>query len=381
MPPSKSYANRALVLGALAERPFTISNLPLASDVTNLLACLEVIGLEMERRDGGVRFVNSFPACEKKKNVRLNVGEGGTTARFLATMLLLGKSSYELILGERLKERPWEEFIDIVNKLGGRCQLDGDSLIVQGPVRFPEKIEIDCQRTTQFASAFQLLSITKPMRVIPLNLHASQSYWAMTERMLEEFRKNENYTIPLDWSSASYPLAFGALNQKIFFPGLRPDPFQADSKFFELLTRFDCLSLDQGGIKVRPINKDLSIDLDVSDCLDLVPTLGYFLSHIKGQHILRGIENLVYKESNRLKEVANLVRSFQRQAESDEHTFTIWGRRERIDGPKSLAFPDDHRLVMSGTLFLLHHGGGDVMPSEAIKKSYPTFFEIISSEI
>jgi 5-enolpyruvylshikimate-3-phosphate synthase len=43
-----------------------------------------------------------------------------------------------------------------------------------------------------------------------------------------------------------------------------------------------------------------------------------------------------------------------------------------------LDLPDDHRMVMTGTLFLLYHNGGTIRPAEAVNKSYPSFFEIIS---
>lgn len=381
VPPSKSYANRALIVASLKRQAFTIKNVPQASDVAHLVKCLEAIGLDIERSDDSIRVMNSFPECEKEANIRLFVGEGGTTARFLAVMLLLGRSRYELILGDRLKDRPWQEFLHVARDLGGKCELKGNSLIIQGPVVFPEILEIDCRRTTQFASAFQLLCICRSIRVTPLYLHSSQSYWSMTEKMLEECHRNDKYTVPLDWSSASYPLAFGALNHEIFFPALKPDLYQADSKLFDLLMKFDCLIQTEQGIKVRPTSDDRAIILDVSDCLDLVPTLGYFLAHIEGKHVLSGIENLIYKESNRLHEVMGLVRNFQRDVDHDQHQLTIWGKRERIKSRKTLSFPDDHRLVMAGTLFLLHHGGGEVSPATAVDKSYPGFFNLISSKI
>jgi 5-enolpyruvylshikimate-3-phosphate synthase len=37
-------------------------------------------------------------------------------------------------------------------------------------------------------------------------------------------------------------------------------------------------------------------------------------------------------------------------------------------------------MVMTGTLFLLHHGGGTISPSEAVCKSYPDFFNLIFPE-
>lgn len=376
VPSSKSYANRALILCALLEKAPELKNLPEASDVTILLDCLEQIGLKLERQDHAVRFKNSFPACESEGKI-IAVGEGGTTARFLAALLLLGTKPYELILGQRLKDRPWQEFIDLATELGGKVSLVKDRLFIQGPITLPERLEIDCTKTTQFASAFQLISCRTKSQVIPLNMSSSQSYWAMTEKLVNEMSGVESYSVPLDWSSASYPLAFGALNQVIEFPGLFPDELQADSKFYQILKDYDAVTLTERGLQVRPLSKFHPMKFDVSDALDLVPTLGYFLAHIEGTHELTGIQNLVHKESDRLGEVIKLLKHFNREASTDGHSLFIKGQTGRIHEARNLVLPDDHRMVMVGTLFLLHHGGGTITPAEAVAKSYPAFFQLI----
>lgn len=378
VPSSKSYANRGLILASLIQPSPKLKDLPAATDVTVLLDCLSKIGLNIQSSCGEVQFLNSFPECEAAKPQPIHVGEGGTTARFLAGMLLLGRSKYSLILGERLKERPWQEFIDFVQKYGAKASLQGNTLTLQGPISLPEEIEVDCSKTTQFATAFQLLSIVTKSFVRPVNLHSSQSYWVMTEKLVREFSGFTTYAIPKDWSSASYPMAFAALNHKIEFPGLFPDQFQADSKFFELLKEFGCVETDEKKIVVKPIQKHHAVKMNVSDCLDLVPTLVYFLSHVEGQHELSGVENLVHKESDRLSEVIKLAGNFGRRVSTDGKKLFLEGSTKRSDKPVDLKMPDDHRMVMAGSLFLLHHGGGTIGPQEAVSKSYPDFFEIIS---
>jgi len=379
VPPSKSYANRALVLAALIKNPFKLTRLPHASDVTILIDCLEKIGLNIlsDKTRSSVEVLNSFPECEGS-GTELSVGEGGTTARFLATLLLLGKSPYKLILGSRLKERPWQEFIDLVHKLGGQASLNDNVLTVQGPIKFPDVLKVDASKTTQFATAFQLVSVKTQTKVTPLHMESSQSYWAMTEKLVQDLPKLSSFMVPADWSSASYPLAFAALNHKITFPQLVPDTFQADSKFYDLLKKFDCVELSSEGIVVHPLKDHHSLCFDVSDALDLVPTLGYFLSHIEGEHKLTGIENLVHKESDRLGEVIKLLKIFNREASTDGHSLFIKGKKNRTSMPQTLILPDDHRMVMTGSLFLLHHGGGSVAPAEAVNKSYPEFFNLMN---
>lgn len=83
-------------------------------------------------------------------------------------------------------------------------------------------------------------------------MRSSQSYWSMTNELQKKLKTMDRYEVPLDWSSASYPMAFAALNHKIVFPKLHYDTFQSDSKVFDLLKTFDCIEENESGISVGP---------------------------------------------------------------------------------------------------------------------------------
>ncbi len=379
VPPSKSYANRALILAALTGSGVEITNLPDASDVTNLIAGLSAVGLGPVRTRLGLRFLHSFPECEGEGELTVDVGEGGTTARFLAVLLLLGSRPYTLILGERLQQRPWDEFLRLAHDLGARAMLSGRMLRVQGPALVPKTVSVDCAKTTQFATALKLLGLRTGTEVVPKNLDASQSYWKMTEDLVSAFSRGvSSYAVPRDWSSASYPLAFAALNQSLELPGLRFDPLQADAKFLILLRSLGCVQETDDATSISRLEYQGSLQLDVSDCLDLVPALGFFLAHVEGEHTLSGVSNLIHKESDRLSEMISLLAKFGKSASTDGRTLSIRGSAGRLPGPVDLNFPDDHRMVMAGALFLRHHGGGTLTPASAVLKSYPDFFGIFA---
>jgi 3-phosphoshikimate 1-carboxyvinyltransferase len=282
------------------------------------------------------------------------------------------------VLGSRLKDRPWDEFIKVVQNLGGKAELNGDKLSLQGPIQTPKTIEIDCSQTTQFASGFQLALAFCETEVIPRNLLSSESYWAMTNALIEQFKSKTEFTVPMDWSSASYPLAFGALKQAIFFPQLMADPFQADSKFLAVLTQLACIQETPEGIRVKPNEIKKNFDLDVADCLDLVPALAFFLAHVDGSHLLRHVNNLVHKESDRLYEIIKLLGQFGFKATSEGPNLRIEGSSGHSSAPVDLELPEDHRMVMTGALFLRYHQGGSISPASAVQKSYPDFFKLFS---
>jgi len=373
VPSSKSYANRALILGALKNSPVTISNIPEATDVTFLIEALKKTGLKISQSESEVRIENSFPDCESG-DVVIDAGEGGTTARFLAALLLLGKCRYTLSLGKRLRDRPWSEFIDAARNMGAQAELTEDRLIVQGPLRKPVTLEVDCSRTTQFATAFDLS--LKDTRIIPLQLKSSLSYWNMNAPLKEHFLRNDSYVVPADWSSASYPMTFAALNHQISFPGLSVDHFQADAKLAGVLETLGSLRTGQEGMEVFPGSRHSHISLDMSDCLDLFPSMCFLLSHIHGTHRLSGLGNLAHKESDRLNEVCRVLTAFGRDYLISGEVLTITGN-DKICGERHLELPDDHRIVMTGALFLRHHQGGTLTSPDSVNKSYPRFFDLL----
>lgn len=376
LPPSKSYANRALILGAQKKTKTIFKNLPQASDVTNLVEALKAAGLLIELQGETLTFQNSFPSCEiaNAEVCEIEVGEGGTTARFLACLLLRGANPYILKLGERLKDRPWNEFLEFAEAHGANCRLEDDKLFLQGPLRLGPSVEVDCSRTTQFATGLALCF--KNSKIIPTKLHTSQSYWEMTLKLIEDFDEQEEYITPIDWSSAGYSLAFAALNQETFFPHLKSDIYQADSKFYDLLKSLGMLTQSRQGVLITPKKVSKNITLDVSDCLDLVPTLVYFLSYIPGEHQLIGVENLVHKESDRLFESIRIMKAFDISSVVTGNTLKIRGSENRFSQRVDLTLPDDHRMVMSAALFMRHNAGGSISPWQAVNKSYPDFFNL-----
>ena len=87
IPTSKSYANRILILAALCPSVITIEGLPESTDVSNLISCLQQVGLEFSKDSKGhLKVLNSFPECEKNTSldtIVLETGDGGTTNRFI----------------------------------------------------------------------------------------------------------------------------------------------------------------------------------------------------------------------------------------------------------------------------------------------------------
>ena len=105
VPGSKSLSNRALPIAALARGTSTLTG-GLASDDTNvMIGSLEALGCRVERAGGSWRVPGQSGAFEAPK-APLQVGNSGTTARFLSAAASLAAGPVVNDGDARLRERP-----------------------------------------------------------------------------------------------------------------------------------------------------------------------------------------------------------------------------------------------------------------------------------
>lgn len=382
VPYSKSYLNRALILASLNPEVVTIHGNSDATDVKNLISCLEKIGLEIECSKKYIKIKNSFPACEKATTqiVELNTYDGGTTTRFLLPLLVLGKNSYQVHMAVRMMERPLDEIFRVFKESGVKATKDKNSMTVQGPIHLPENLIVDCAQTTQEASAFLLAFSHNKVQIKTINDSRSKSYLELTYNLLRNKNQKEFFP-PRDFSSISYPLALAAVTGEVtILECLAIDPMQADSKFYHLLQQlgFPCVFSEEG-LTVKKQEKYSGFTFDCGDCLDLVPTLAFLASYAQSRSHLTHVSNLRFKECDRLKVILEILKVFHVDAHYDERTdeLVIEGLGPQVKS-KDLDLVDDHRMIMMGYLFLRKNNGGTIKHSEAVNKSFPNFFEMMN---
>lgn len=381
VPYSKSYLNRALILASLNPLPVTIHGNSEATDVVNLIKCLEKIGLHIEQTKEKIVVKNSFPLCEKKtsETIELQTYDGGTTTRFLLPLLSLGKNNYRVIATKSMLERPLTETFRIFYLMSVEHARDEKSILIKGPAVIPAHITIDCSKTTQEATAFLLAFSQSNLKISITNDQYSKSYLEITYGMLENKNQLDFYP-PRDFSSMSYPLTLAALTGKVLIKDcLSLDSKQADSKLINLLLQlgFPCHFTDQG-LLVSKRDNYLGFKMNCGDCLDLVPTLAFLAAYADSPSTLAHVKNLQYKESNRLSAVEDMLKTFQIKYSYDENRdeLVIEGKGKLVE-PTDLKVVDDHRIIMMGYLFLRKNNGGTIDHVEAVKKSFPDFFEMM----
>ena len=102
----------------------------------------------------------------------------------------------------------------------------------------------------------------------------------------------------------------------------------------------------------------------------------------RGTSIFKGIEDLANKESNRIKEMQNVLRQIGIKSIATKDKLKIYGKNLIEGKNKKINVPSlgDHRICMSSTVLSLVTGiRANIKNFETVKTSSPNFLKIIKS--
>lgn len=390
LPSSKSHSNRALIMGAIKGAGFQVENLSPSSDVEHLLSSMKKIGIRFKKKGSTVVFENSFPDCENEnenEEVELETGDGGTTNRFLMALLAKGKKKYFLNPSERMRERPIMDLIIPLKKIGVEIthfvEHKKNWLTIQGPaqIQIGESFVIDCEKSTQFASALLLAFSDNSLSFHYENLNSSKTYLKMTEYVIKECKNKKSFSVPVDFSSLSYPVALAALSGSVLIKNCHSlDSFQSDSLILEILKESGASVLFLAkGLEVRSSKNLKPFHFDVSKSPDLFPILIFLSAHIDGVSTFFNLNILQYKESDRLNEMLKILNEFSVKTEFDleKKELKVFGKSNNKYKKITMRPARDHRIVMALAFFMAYNSGGVLYEVDCIKKSYPDFIQLL----
>ena len=374
-PPSKSFAHRALILGAFSDKS-KIKNLSFSKDVEATLDCLKTLGAETEKGDGFVNIGGLKPEKIGEK-ISLACGESGSTLRFLIPVCLLTGRKIALCGTEKLLSRPLDEYEKICKDNGFIFEKSKDSVTVCGKIK-AGRYSLRSDASSQFVTGLLLALSAIPGRSeISLSGEIeSRPYIDITLKTMRDFGidvlwedektiaicggkpENTEYTVEADASNAAYLEAFGLFGD-VTVSGIKDDTVQGDivyKKYFADLS---------GGKK----------EFDLKDCPDLAPVMFAACSLFGGARFT-GTRRLAFKESDRVASMKEELSKFGAVLCSGEDMVEVFA--EKLHAPSEPLFGhNDHRVVMALSL-LCAKFGGSISGAEAVSKSFPDFFDKIS---
>jgi len=390
-PPSKSYTIRALFAAALAEGESCIHD-PLISDDTEAAAgVLSQLGTKIERHSDywAVSGGHLNPPLQ-----RLNCRQSAATLRFLAPVSATLEGTSLITFAPGLARRPMTPLFDIFSQLGVSSELTDNYLNIHGTggKLNANDISLPGNISSQFISGLLLAapSISGGLTIRLSTRAESRDYLLMTIDCLRKFGievesnntftefkvkrqiyKPADYTVEGDWSSASYFLGLGAISSPMTVNGLNPDSFQGDRFMLNCLRRMDAeLTVKEDRVTVSPSHLK-SLDADLNEAIDLLPTVACLAAVAEGQSTLTGLSRARLKESDRVKATAeNLSRMGIRVEEAHDSLVIIGGNPH---GAMIDSF-DDHRIVMAFAMLAAVCGDTVVNGAECVDKTYPGFW-------
>jgi 3-phosphoshikimate 1-carboxyvinyltransferase len=401
-PSAKAYTLRALLFGALADGVSTLRRPLLAEDQINMIACLEGLGVKIEKEPDLLR-VHGLGGRFRVQKDELHVGDSGVTMNFLTAAAALGDKPVVLGGTPRLNERPIKEVVDAVRQLGVKV----DYLGAEGlpPVRIHPtglaggRTKFHGAVTSQY---FSSLVISAPLAKGPVVLEClddmtERPYFDISTSMMADFGvkavnhdyrtidvvpqtyRARDYLVEGDFSSASFLFLVAAvLGSKVRVEGLNQHSVQGDKRFLDLLERMGC-RVEWDGNAVEVTGGDLvAIEEDMSDVPDLVPPLSVAAAFARGETRFTRVGHLVHKESNRVVAMETELKKMGVDARHDAETMTIVGNRKGIRGASVLTYKD-HRIAMSLAVAGLAVGDQHIENPGCVAKSFPDFWEKLAA--
>ena len=396
IPASKSQAHRMLICAALSREPSRLILDGFSADIEATMQCLEALGARCEETANGLS-VTPVGVCPAQ--ARLDVGESGSTLRFLLPVLGALGVQAEIRMHGRLPERPLSPLWEVLEAHGMRLQQDGtilhtDGKLIAGDYSLPGNV------SSQFISgllfALPLLGGNSTLTVT--GVLQSARYVSMTEQALAEagiltkkdgpvwqIGGGQRYASPAvqtvegDWSNAAFFLCMGALSATgVTVTGLNSTSLQADRAITEILVRFGAeLTVSEDAVTVRR-GVLHGITLDAGPIPDLVPVVSCLAALCDGETRVENAARLRLKESDRLQTTAALLSALGGSVRELPDGLIISGRG-RLSGGTADAC-GDHRIAMSAAMAACGcEGPVTVSGSECVAKSYPAFWEDFAS--
>jgi len=415
VPSSKSQTIRALMCAALARGESEIIS-PLDSEDTKAtVRVLAKIGVTVQQEDDRWKVKGgSFRVPTED----LNCGESATTFRFLTAICALIPGLHRLTGGPSLSRRPMRPLVEALKKLGVRCSAEAKGtppVTIEGGTFTGGLTELPGDISSQFISALLLIApfsrqemsikLTTPMR--------SRPYVLMTLRCLKQFGINvrseldrfivrrQRYKpaimqIEGDWSSASYFLALGAVAGDITLQNLSTASLQGDRVILDFLRNMGA-SVKVSGEVIRVGRGELrAVHADLSDCIDLLPTLSVLAALASGKSQFTGIERARLKESDRIMAVRSGLQKLGIDVNEDRDSLSITGlktpvpgeddkepgeKKEKTEAARKPTVVDsygDHRMAMAFAVLGAAIGGVTIEGAECVAKTFPAFWDIMT---
>ncbi|WP_426166399.1 3-phosphoshikimate 1-carboxyvinyltransferase [Sandarakinorhabdus sp. DWP1-3-1] len=415
VPGDKSISHRSLMLGALAVGETVITGLLEGEDVLATAAAMRAMGADIERRDGRWHVHGVGVGGLLQPRTALDMGNSGTSTRLLMGLVASHPVTATFIGDASLSGRPMGRVIEPLSLMGasfaaspgGRLPLTMTGLCPAVPLRYTLPVA-----SAQVKSAVLLAGLNTPGETSVVEPIATRDH---SERMLAGFGaklrieaspegrvitlvgepelRPQAITVPGDPSSAAFPLVAALIvpGSAVTITNVGMNPTRAGLIGVLQAMGADITLSDERSVGGEPVADltvrhgpltGIAVPPEIApSMIDEYPILFVAAAFAQGRTVMRGLEELRVKESDRIAVMAEGLRACGVIVEELPDGLVVTGSGgEPVPGGATIAARLDHRIAMSfAVLGLNARAPVTVDDARPIATSFPTFVAMMNS--
>ena len=416
VPGDKSISHRALIIGSLVTGKIKIKNLLESDDVIATLEALKTLDVKIKKNKNIWEVFGNGIGNLSGSDYRLDLGNSGTGSRLLMGLIAGSDVEATIIGDESLSKRPMKRIIKPLIATGAVFDDPGNDNL---PIKIRgSKIPLPITYKSPVASAqikssilLAGLSSTGQTTVIEPSLsrdHSERmlkylgakistirlpdSSWKITLEGLPML-KPLDIEVPSDPSSAAFPVVASIITPNSAIKILNVCINELRIGLYESLIEMgaNITFSNQREVNGEPVAditarysllKGIKIPKSkVASMIDEFPILSIAAIRAIGETHMEGIEELRFKETDRIQAMSEGLRSAGIETKEKKDSLVIQGKGPdySITGNITVKSKLDHRIAMSFLcLGLITEKPIKVVDTDTIKSSFPSFFEIMN---
>ena len=402
LPGDKSISHRAVMLASIANGVSEITNLNDGKDVQSTIQALRACGASIDQN--GEKVVITGTEL-RNPDEPVDCGNSGTSARLLSGLLSSQRLQFSLIGDASLSARPMNRIIVPLTEMG--CSIESNDGLLPLTIDASNPLNgINYKMpvaSAQVKSSILLAGLGAESSSNVSELNSSRDH---TEIMLQNMGAtvlvNDNdirveplsspltpidLEIPSDPSSASFFIALAILSKdsRLTIRNMLLNPTRIG--FMNVLEK---INIQTNISNQHYIHGELCGDVEfisspinsfevpayiIPSIIDEIPILAVLAAFGEGKTVFNRVEELQFKESNRLQAIIDNLKNFGINAYKEDNSLIVEGGHPTMATVQSF---DDHRIAMAFiVLSIAAFGEYEIDNKECINISLPGFFNTI----
>ena len=399
VPSSKSHTLRAILFSLMANGKSHIYNYLLSADTNAMIHAVTLFGAEVEKEKEYLEIEGTGRDLKPAEDV-ISCGNSGQILRFVGALASLSKG-YTILTGDysirhRRVIKPLLDALHKLKVLAVSSRLDDFApIIIKGPLK-AGNTTIRGEDSQPVSALLIACAFARGQSRIHV-MNAGERPWVnLTLKWFDRLRigyEHENfekyivhgnafydafeYTVPSDFSSATFPIAAALIaGKELTLINMDMDDPQGDKKVIEVLLEMGAdieINRKKKTIHVKKTKDLQGSKINVNDFIDAIPILsviGCFANtplHLYGGKIARS------KECDRIHATCMELVKMGAKVEEKEDGLIIYP--SRLKGAELCSYAD-HRMVLSlSVAAMAAEGETSIDGVECIEKTYSSFAE------